>query len=109
MFDEDITLQELVAMLEEWKPFPKDKVNRQIDKAKDKGDESRAKQMTAVKNFRTKMTYSSKANQKFTGKDTNKQIDKELKHQGDAAAKNAEAKKQEDKLYGKAVKAKNIL
>ena len=56
--------------MEEWKPFPKDKVNRQIEK-KPEGSPNK-KTMTAVKNFKTKATDTNKQKQFMTGKDQNK-------------------------------------
>ena len=79
--------------MEEFKPFPKDKVNRQIDKAKnDKDDvvdnhygdrekhDQRAHKMTAVKNYRTKVTDRRKSTQKHTGKDHDKTLEQGDKH-----------------------------
>ena len=81
---------------EEWKPFPKDKVNRQIDKAKKdkdnvidnyRGDvekhDKRAHKMTAVKNYRTKVTDRQKSQQKHTGSDHDRTIDQGDKHLAD--------------------------
>ena len=91
---------------EEWRKFPTDRVNRQIDKAKGKRDdyrktadkfhkrhgnesgmakfarekahkeEKRRHGMTAVRNNRTKMTDDHKARQKYTGSDLQKNVDK---------------------------------
>jgi len=81
-------LRGMAEMFEEFKPFPKDKVNKQIDKAKrDKDDvvdnyygdrekhDERAHKMTAVKNFRTKVTDPHKAKQRHTGKDHDRTLD----------------------------------
>jgi hypothetical protein len=79
--EEAALLRGMAEMFEEWKPFPKDKVNKQIDKVKKKGGEqNKVRKMTAVKNFRTKMTDVHKATQKFTGSDVSKQISKENQH-----------------------------
>lgn len=65
------TILEFYEVEEEFRTFPKDKVNNQIDKAKNRvkagegkkyveGDRTRAKVMTAVKNFATKATDTKK-------------------------------------------------
>ena len=79
---------------EEWKPFPKDKVNRSISKKKEKGgreDSYKAHKQQAVANFKNKMTDPSKAGQKFTGSDREKTQNQIEKHNDDA-----------EKKYGKA-------
>ena len=72
--------------MEEWKPFPKDKVNRSIEKKEKSGkadDALKAHTQKAVKNYRTKMTDPSKANQKLTGSDKEKTYERALKHNED--------------------------
>ena len=63
-------LRGMAEMFEEWKPFPKDKVERSIEK-KEKNDPNR-KAQTAVKNFRTKATDTHKQKQFMIGKDYEK-------------------------------------
>ena len=89
-------LRGMAEMFEEFKPFPKDKVNKQIDKAKSDRDnvmdnkdgdrekhDSRSHKMTAVKNYRTKVTDRQKSQQKHTGSDHDKTIDQGDKHLAD--------------------------
>ena len=89
-------LRDMAEMFEEFKPFPKDKVNKQIDKAKSDRDnvmdnkdgdrekhDSRSHKMTAVKNYRTKVTDRQKSQQKHTGSDHDKTIDQGDKHLAD--------------------------
>ena len=82
-----------VFLDDEWKPFPKDKVNRQIDRKKEDKEtnnarqiaDSQAKNMRAVSNYRTKMTDPHDANQKFVGNDRKKNIDRIIKHDDERA------------------------
>ena len=101
---------------EEWKPFPKDKVNRQIDK-KNKGSDARGKHdahvMKAVKNYKTKSTDFSKSDQKFVGSDSSSNLDRITKHYDDrnkswdkAAEKHKEANDYEAKKQSKIDKKK---
>ena len=89
-------LRGMAEMFEEFKPFPKDKVNKQIDKAKSDRDnvmdntdgdrekhDARSHKMTAVKNYRTKVTDRQKSQQKHTGSDHDKTIDQGDKHLAD--------------------------
>ena len=90
-------LRGMAEMFEEFKPFPKDKVNqvrlirrRMIeimlwimkDGDREKHD-SRSHKMTAVKNYRTKVTDRQKSQQKHTGSDHDKTIDQGDKHLAD--------------------------
>ena len=92
-------LRGMAEMFEEFKPFPTDKVNKQIDKKKsvdrndDENPEIQAHAMQAVKNYRTKSKDFSKSNQKFTGKDTEKTADVAINHIG----KGLDARKKSDK------------
>jgi hypothetical protein len=73
----------MAEMFEEWKPFPKDKVNRQIEKREKKGDSYDKKQahvMKAVKNYKTKATDFRKADQKLVGSDREDYQNKYDKH-----------------------------
>ena len=84
--EEAALLRGMAEMFEEFKPFPKDKVNRSIEKKEKSGDADdalKAHTQKAVKNYRTRMTDQSKADQKFTGKDYDNSNDKVNKHNDD--------------------------
>ena len=91
---EEQMLLEMAAIFEEYKLFPKDKVERQVEKAKAAYRPDRARKMTAVKNYKTRSTDFNKADQKFTGKDYDKTRDRTQDHYEIAG-----------KQYGKADKA----
>ena len=92
---------------EEWKPFPKDKVTKQLNK-KEKGSKQ-AKIMKAVSNYKTRNTDFTKADQKWTGSDIQKHNDRiqhhadKLNHHYDKADKHEE---KANKAYDKGDKKK---
>ena len=93
--------------MEEWKPFPKDKVNRQIDKKEKDGDSYTKRQahvMKGVKNYKTKSTDFTKADQKFVGRDREPNREKEQEHRDRAWKHHSKASKHLDK--GESAQAK---
>ncbi len=95
--------------MEEWKPFPKDKVNRQIDKKEKSDDAEQRRQghvMKGVKNFKTKMTDPHKAGQKMTGSDRHKQKEVFDKHNAERDKAIGKMNKLRDKAYDKDNKPK---
>ncbi len=78
-----MNFNQFCSKYEEWKPFPKDKVERSIEK-KEKGnldDKLKAHTQRAVKNYKTKSTDFSKADQKLTGSDRAKYNNKIGQHE----------------------------
>ena len=101
---------------EEWKPFPKDKVNRKIEKKekrhKDEWDgkaNTQAHAMKTVKNFVTKNTDSHKANQAWSGKDREKWNKQKDKIADETSKKRQKWLKSEDKLEAAKKKDKKKL
>ena len=98
--------------MEEYKPFPKDKVNRQIAKKEKTGevqDKADAHSMKAVRNYVTRSTDRSKRDQAFTGSDrhkTNDALDKHQEEQDKRYAKAAKHEKKTHKLIDKGKKKK---
>ena len=93
-------------MDEGWKPFPKDKVARKIEKKRGENmmkADRQAHEMQATSNYRTKMTDPSKARQSRIGKDAAKTDDVMHKH----FEKANQAKAKERKQDAKAEKAIN--
>ena len=73
-------MKTFVELMEEWKPFPTDRVNRQIEKKEKTGDsydKKSAKVMKAVRDYKTKTTDFHKADQKYTGSDRDATLAKE--------------------------------
>ena len=115
MFDEDITLKELVAMLEEWKPLPKDKMARQIARKEkrakdgDKKADTQSHRMKVAKNYLGKMTDVSKADQKFVGRDRHKWNAQKDKIEDETDKKGRKWVKAEDKAEAAKKKDKKKL
>ncbi len=81
--EEAALLRGMAEMFEEWKPFPKDKVERSIEKKEKTGDSYNKKQahvQKAVKNYKTRSTDFHKADQKMVGSDRKEYMDKNIQH-----------------------------
>lgn len=50
------TYKEFISILEKFKPFPEDKVNKQIDRKKKRGNNIGAHQLNVAKNYNTKLS-----------------------------------------------------
>jgi hypothetical protein len=110
--EEAALLRGMAEMFEEFKPFPKDKVERSIEKKKEKAGDNpdtmskrtaayNAHKQKAVLNFKTKMADPPKAGQKFTGSDRAKTQDQIDKHHEKRDEKYDKANKYYDKKVDK--------
>jgi len=81
------TYKEFISLLEKFKPFPEDKVSRQIEKKKQSGSNQDAHKMKVAKNF---MTKSDDANNPKRAIDTIRKNTYAAVHKGDDVGKNAQ-------------------
>jgi len=81
------TYKEFIIIIEKFKPFPEDKVSRQIDKKTKSGSNQDAHKMKVAKNF---MTKSDKENHKERAIDTIKKNMYATVHKGNVENKNAQ-------------------
>jgi hypothetical protein len=81
------TYKEFITIAEKFKPFPEDKVNKQIDRKKKSGNDIGAHQMNVAKNF---MTKSDKENHKERAIDTIRKNMYAAVHKGNVENKNTQ-------------------
>lgn len=75
------TFKEFISISEKFKPFPEDRVNRQIERKKTSGDEVTAHKLKLAKNYYTKMSNKTNTNPIHA---TKKLVDRAKSHGNDA-------------------------